>query len=79
MSPPAGPVQQARAAVAPARRSRGDGPYLRTPPRGKTFSLIVASTLSHSASLALGMTTWTGGRSNFPFVKTLRGGKTRDR
>lgn len=79
MSPSAWLVQQARAAVTPAHRSPGDRPYLRTPPRGKTFSLIVASTLSHSASLGLGMMTRTGGRSNFPFVKTLQEGKTRDR
>lgn len=60
----------------PRAPARG-GPYLRTPPSGQTFSLMAVSTLSHSASLGLGMMTRTGGSSSFPFVKTLQGRETR--
>lgn len=47
-------------------------PYFLTPPRGKTFSPIMASTLLHSDRLNLGMIIFIGGLNNFPFVKTLR-------
>lgn len=47
-------------------------PYFRTPPRGKTFSPIMASTLFHSIRLNLGMIIFTGGINSLPFVKTLQ-------
>lgn len=47
--------------------------YFLTPPRGKTFSPTVASTLFHSIRLNLGIIIFTGGINNLPFVKTLQG------
>lgn len=50
----------------------GPEPYFRTPPRGKTFSPIMASTQFHSVRLNLGIIIFTGGINNLPFVKTLQ-------
>ena len=56
----------------PGHRGRPQS-YFLTPPRGKTFSPTVASTLFHSIRLNLGIIIFTGGINNLPFVKTLQG------
>lgn len=69
---PASPGRKCSAGKgAPPPAAQAQAPYFRTPPKGKTFSPIVASTLFQSVRLNLGIMIFTGGINNLPFVKTL--------